>query len=363
MDIVKHISDLLYDHECVIVPGLGGFVSNYQPATIHPVQHQFSPPAKNLMFNEALNNNDGLLANHIATQQKMAYEEALEGIVDFVRETKKTLSSGEKVALENIGTIYLDHDGTMQFDQHDKVNYLKDVYGMSTFVSPAIRREAVSTPKVVKPVFENETGRNRSLQNSGLLIKIAATVVVVASLGVFGFSYFKHATPDVNESGVLTSLYYLVNHDAETTSPEMTESGTSDKAEIETHDSDVASNETAALVTGHPAEAAVSHASEVLPEPEIEPVANDDPVEEPVVVTPPAKKMYHLIAGSFLDAENTGTLIQDYTSLGYQPSLIGPSDNGYYRVSIMAYLRKDEALVELRKVRENYNPDIWLLRQ
>ena len=51
MNVEKHIGELLYDHNCVIVPDLGGFVANYAPAKIHPTQHTFTPPTKNIVFN------------------------------------------------------------------------------------------------------------------------------------------------------------------------------------------------------------------------------------------------------------------------------------------------------------------------
>ena len=72
----KHISELLYQHDCVIVPEFGGFVANYCSAKIHPTQHTFTPPSKSIVFNSNLKNNDGLLANHIALAENTNYPEA-----------------------------------------------------------------------------------------------------------------------------------------------------------------------------------------------------------------------------------------------------------------------------------------------
>ena len=44
MKIEEHISELLFEHDCVIVPDFGGFVCNYAPARIDPVKHLFEPP-------------------------------------------------------------------------------------------------------------------------------------------------------------------------------------------------------------------------------------------------------------------------------------------------------------------------------
>ena len=61
--LAAQISKLLFEHDCVIVPGLGGFITNYKPAIIHPQHHTFHPPSKQIIFNAALNSNDGILIN------------------------------------------------------------------------------------------------------------------------------------------------------------------------------------------------------------------------------------------------------------------------------------------------------------
>lgn len=49
--IEKYISELLYQYDCVIIPGFGGFIGNYSPALIDPIYHTFHPPYKSLLFN------------------------------------------------------------------------------------------------------------------------------------------------------------------------------------------------------------------------------------------------------------------------------------------------------------------------
>ena len=61
--IDNYICELLYDHDCVIIPGLGGFIANFEPARIIRKQHTIMPPSKKIAFNGKLKNNDGLLAD------------------------------------------------------------------------------------------------------------------------------------------------------------------------------------------------------------------------------------------------------------------------------------------------------------
>ena len=78
--IEKHISALLYRYQCVIVPGFGAFLTETKPASLDADTHTFYPPKKQISFNANLKNNDGLLANHIALQEKISYGEAVRKI-------------------------------------------------------------------------------------------------------------------------------------------------------------------------------------------------------------------------------------------------------------------------------------------
>ena len=66
MTLDKQISSLLYLHDCIIIPGFGGFVANQKPSFLNPAHHIFSPPSKRIAFNSSLRIGDGLLANHIS---------------------------------------------------------------------------------------------------------------------------------------------------------------------------------------------------------------------------------------------------------------------------------------------------------
>ena len=76
MKIAKYIADLLFEYECIVIPGFGGLITKEIPAQIHPVQHHFIPPSKEIVFNVHLKTNDGLLVNHIARQENLTYIEA-----------------------------------------------------------------------------------------------------------------------------------------------------------------------------------------------------------------------------------------------------------------------------------------------
>src|SRR5437868_9794463 len=116
MKIDKHISELLYDHDCVIVPSFGGFLASYLHAQLNATQHTFYPPSKKIAFNIFLKNNDGLLANHIANKESLNYSEALNRIEEFRLECMRQLAAGKHLLIEDVGTFFFDKHKNLQFE-------------------------------------------------------------------------------------------------------------------------------------------------------------------------------------------------------------------------------------------------------
>ena len=61
IELTKHIEILLLENDCVIVPGLGGFIAHHQPAHYEEDEGVFLPPTRTVGFNPQLTMNDGLL--------------------------------------------------------------------------------------------------------------------------------------------------------------------------------------------------------------------------------------------------------------------------------------------------------------
>lgn len=141
MKVDLHISELLLDHDCVIVPAFGGFLASYQHAVIHPTRHTFSPPSKKIAFNIFLNHNDGLLAHHIAGQANVSYTDAVREIGFFVTHCQEELHEGKKIILEQIGTLYFDKEKNLQFEAFKNINYLRDAFGCDTVQFLPVKRK------------------------------------------------------------------------------------------------------------------------------------------------------------------------------------------------------------------------------
>ncbi len=173
MDISGYISDLLYEHDCVIIPGFGGFICNYQPAQIDRKFNTISPPSKAISFNVNLQVNDGLLVNYISAANNVTFDRALDIVTTWSNSSKSLLRSNDELILRNIGKFFLDNEESLQFIPDNAVNYLKSSYGLKTITAIPIYREkkTVTHEPVVRKMPVN---RN--------FWKIAATIFLIASI-------------------------------------------------------------------------------------------------------------------------------------------------------------------------------------
>lgn len=141
MKIEQYISQLLYRYQCVTVPGFGAFLTEFQSAQWDENAHSFYPPKKLVSFNPFIKNNDGLLANHLAQTEKIAYEIAVNAIQNEVTDWKNKIQELGRFSIKNIGEFTLNSEKNLVFIPADQVNYLKESFGLSSFISPAVKRE------------------------------------------------------------------------------------------------------------------------------------------------------------------------------------------------------------------------------
>ena len=93
--VAHYISELLFLHDCVILPKFGGFVGNKQSAILNRVTGTLTPPTKQIVFNKNLNTNDGLLISYIENHEGITNEKAQETIRDFTNKLNEKLKNSK----------------------------------------------------------------------------------------------------------------------------------------------------------------------------------------------------------------------------------------------------------------------------
>jgi CCDC81-like prokaryotic HU domain 1/CCDC81-like prokaryotic HU domain 2 len=139
----KHIAQLLYRHDCVVIPNFGAFLTHYQSATIDLATGAIAPPTKTLSFNTALDHNDGLLANAIVQHDSVAYSDALTTIQQFVKAWNHDLTLQGILSIQKVGRFISDAQGRVQF-LPEALNYNDDAYLLPQLQFTPILQERIS---------------------------------------------------------------------------------------------------------------------------------------------------------------------------------------------------------------------------
>ena len=306
MTLATYISDLLYRYECVIVPNLGGFVSNEISAKVNHFTHTFYAPSKQLTFNVNLQNNDGLLANYIALSQNVSFSKATEFINKEVEAWKKVLKN-ETLAVENIGTFTLNANGNYIFEPVNTINYLTTSFGLNSLDSPAIKRleykQKVKQLETIAPVLPTK----ESTRKTPVFIKYAASAAILFALGTLGWNEYQK-----------TEYNNLV-------------------VEAEKQQQQV--------------DKSIQEATFVISNP------------LPAITLNVAKQTYnyHIIAGAFREPANAEKKLTELIEKGYNAKILGVNKWNLTQVSYMSSNSKNEAINTLNKIKRSISKDAWLL--
>ncbi len=307
MKIETYIAQLLYRYQCVTVPGFGAFLTEIQSAQLVESSHSFFPPKKLLSFNAYLKNNDGLLANHIAQIEKTSYEYAVSAIQYEVFNWKKTLQETGVFSIKNIGDFCLNADRNLIFTPYDQTNYLSSSFGLSPFVSPLVKRE----------IFEQQLEALEATETIQLVPETRNKYAVLKYAAIFVLGLGLTATVG----------YPIYQNEIET-----------QKIIVETAVQKQVQNK-------------IQEATFFI----------ESPVPAVTLTVKEGKLPYHIMAGAFRDEENAQRIFENLSEKGYKAKRIERNKHGLYPVLYGSFSTYAEAEKLKNEIRENENPEAWIL--
>ena len=126
---------MFWDNDCVMLPGLGGFVCNPRSAWYDASKRQMVPPSRDVLFNPRLTTNDGLVANELIAKYGATYREAIDALESMVGKVKRELKNGSSVDLPGIGRLYMESDGLLRFVTDAEFERLLRSFGHASITS------------------------------------------------------------------------------------------------------------------------------------------------------------------------------------------------------------------------------------
>lgn len=130
ISIVEHIEYLIARHDCVVVPGWGAFIAQYEASSVSALG-RWQNPGRQISFNSALSYNDGLLASSIMQREQCAYEIAMDIIQENVNYFRQQVGIGGEFALGRLGLFKTKENDNVVFMSYptDACDY----YGLRPF--------------------------------------------------------------------------------------------------------------------------------------------------------------------------------------------------------------------------------------
>lgn len=387
MNIAQHISELLFEHECVVIPGFGGFITNDRSATVSRITHQFSPPFRKIMFNIHLSANDGLLINHIANVEVVPYVEAKQIVDEFTKHCREELKRGNKIVFDKIGVLVKNTEGHIVFDQYEQVNYNSDAFGLGSFYSPAIER--VSDEERLKGIIEplltgkpkpkdrkqrvgKEVGRKKRIR-AGVVVLVL--FLLLLSIGG-GFTFKENVTDYWHNYSALIPIFnsekepYKVENDKPVMKDKIlvnTEIDSPDEVEYKDEKIDLKEDLQEANTENLVAEEINSPEAGNVSAPVIKEkstVASEIPNENRQIPDiKPSIHPYLIITGSFSKEENAKKLVKMLRQDGVDAIVADTSKNGMFRVAYTSFETIKEAKEKLYALRKEHYPDAWILKK
>ena len=306
--ISKYISELLFLHDCVIIPEFGGFVANNKSAILNEISGKIFPPSKEILFNPNLKSNDGLLINKISVSEGVSNIEARENINNYILKINQKLEKIGVFRIDNVGLLSLGKEGNILFLQDSHLNYNLDSFGLKSQKTKKINHLEKKIESIVEPI-SLQKGRKKIWREIAILAPIIGLSLI-----------------SITQEDKIENIYTQI-------------SGLKLFSNFETKNKSINGTE-------QDIEILISHDKNKSFE-------NDNCHN---VIT----KKYFLIAGSFSDEKNANNLMDKLQSENYNSEIIGKSENGLTRVSYDSFADKNEALIALEKLKLKNKPS-WIL--
>tara|TARA_X000000950_G_scaffold23462_2_gene25181 strand:+ start:9693 stop:10589 length:897 start_codon:yes stop_codon:yes gene_type:complete len=292
--VEEHIKDLLFRHDCVIIPNFGGLVSNPVSSKINTVSGTIFPPRKLIVFNKNLSINDGLLINHISKKEKISVDESKNIVFDFSKKITYSLMTERSMRLNNIGLFTLGSEDNIIFHQDITNNFDLNSFGFESFQI----QKKTKTKKIIDI--------NQSSTTKKISYKAAAVLVPL----------------------ILLSLTNILL-DTSTNNINIQKSDLNFFKKSKVPKLNVAENKI------------------------------EKEIEKIETITTPEMKNFHVIAGAFIEKSNAEKLNNSLIESNFNSEIL-LSENGYHRVSYNSFESKENAIIELEKLKR-INKSAWIL--
>lgn len=332
MILTQYIKELLYQQECVTLPGFGSFLTQNHPIRVNHYTGEFIPPSRSISFNRLIQDNDGLLASHVSKQLGVTYAESLAKIEAECQRWNKRLQN-DSLILAGLGEFSLNAENKLRFLPHGKLNFDATATGLNAFQKTPIKAQ-IKAASVVPPI-SNTSSTSNPMQD-----KKESLAFTPEQQEKNRPPYLKYTVIGVLAVAFLAAGYYFGNQYLE--SERLKSSKLAEKS--------IAKNvQKASFNLG--SIATISYETE----------ANVENVEESTKRVD-GGQFYSVIAGSFQNEYNAKRKLSTLKAQGFEDAAYAEkSEDGFIRVAYGRFTSKRQAYHLLNFINNSLEEEAWFL--
>lgn len=326
LELERHIEILLLSNDCVIVPGLGGFMAHHVDARYDEHDGMFLPPLRTLGFNPQLTLNDSLLVQSYIEVYDISYPEALRRIEGEVEELRAHLEADGSYELNGIGVLSFNSEGNLLFTPCEAGILTPGYYGLDAFAFPVEGAEQKTSKQKVASIRSRRDDDTITIKMSWLRNAVAVAAAIIAFLMI--------ASPVGNDSAlvdeVMQSSFLPINATHRATPPTVQEEPVN-----------------------------TSETEELIAEEEEVPTAGEGDVSD--ITTPTTE--YSIVMASHVSEHNANLFIGQLSDKGYYDARIWVNRNKVRRVVYGSYASQADAENTLHQLRSESRlfRDTWII--
>ena len=355
IELAQHIETLLLENDCVIVPGFGGFVAHYSPATRVKEENIFLPPTRTIGFNPQLKLNDGVLVQSYMSAYDTSFADASRIVEKEVNEFIGLLHEEGKAHLDNIGEIHYNIYGNYEFVPYDYKITTPSLYGLDSFEMHELSTLQQKEKVLVPANLEKEKKTYEISINRAFLRNAAAMIAAIVLFFAFSTPVENTDVQKNNYAQLLPGeLFEQIEKQSVAVTPVYVKN---DVAQQTKKTSASAKTSSTPKLTADKAQT-----SRPIAVKEVK-VAKQEAAPTPVSVKPQAKvdHPYHIIVAGGISLKDAEAMANQLNAKGFAEAKALNTD-GKVRVSIRSFENREEATKQLLELRKNENyKNAWLL--
>lgn len=309
ISLEQHIEYLMAHHDCVVVPGWGALIANYQPAEVR--QGVILPPSRYIAFNSDISHNDGMIVTSLMRRHNMNYNQACDFVNDTVASYKRHIATGSELAFGHLGFFKLGDKRKLEFAPLTNAEVCDENFGLARVRIAPLETQESHNAAIIAPV--TITLRER--------LKVAASIAAIVGVGML------LSTPVILDRATQTASLNVVE----------VKKSVSPKVTVTPATKSTAADKSFTFIDNKGKETPIKTKK------------NETPKEDnaPVQEVPKASKSYSLVIATCHSQHKAEKMAKKYSNKGVETEIVETKDNEFNLV--IAQSKKKYDLLKIKK--------------